>query len=997
MNLSNEQKRIVETNSKKVLVVAGPGAGKALENGSIVYTNQGPTIIEQLKINDKIFGEDGQLYKIIGIYPQGKKKKFIVKFTDGTSISCCDEHLWSFQTRNLRKRNSKTLLTKTLREIINDYPIFIKTEKSEKVNCERRRNIFIPMTEPVQFDKKDFQIPPYSLGSLLGDGSLGGVNRQTTFTNEDKDVVMKLQQELSQLGWTLKQNSEIEYSILQNSQKGQIGPLTFILNELKLSNTTSGTKFIPDCYKYSSIEDRLELLKGLIDTDGFCEGSSYDYVSKSKQLVLDVKEVCESLGLTAVYSEKKSVCYNSPIGIKDCGVVYRLRIKTSKTFPKLHYSLKREQQWKPSRVYAHRAIEEIIETDEFVEMTCIKIDNPTSLFLTNNFIVTHNTRTLIERINYLLKIGVPAREIVAITFTNFAAQEMLSRIQNKSNELFIGTIHSYANQILLKNGVDTHEMIEREDFDKLLDLATKAKKESPKYLLIDEFQDLCNNEYNFILSLHTENFMAIGDDDQCQPAGAKVLLKTGETKNIEDIKVGDFVAGSNISDNGRITSCGNRAIGYEVLKVSERDYCNDYLYTITTEKNNTSSYTSNHIHYIRMKDNIDEKYICYLMRNEKNYFRVGMTKIYSTHSHGMFGLRHRLRQENCSDGWILGVFDTAKEARVKEIQISTMYQIPQIIFDTDKTSFTEEDIDIIYSNINSSLSAENCLKDHKKNINYPLLSKYDNKHFARNATVEIYACNIDPLIMDVIEYDENDKNKKRISTILNIEYIYINEKIKVYSLEVDKVHNYIADGILTHNCIYDFKGANVNLFFNLLHDSETTKYYLEDNYRSGNSVIKFANNFLDDLEKRCDKGVNIINKKPGSVFFTSYKDAIDNIFSDYKDWFILTRTNAELSAVADYLKSLNIPYDTFKKGDYTYEEVNQMLDRDSVKLLTIHSAKGLEADNVIVVGGNEWNDSEKRICFVAATRAKNTLYWCDKIKKQKKKTFKNNTCDLIQF
>lgn len=134
------------------------------------------------------------------------------------------------------------------------------------------------------------------MGALLGDGSF----RNNIFTNEDKDVLQWVNEGLLSIGASLKHIGRYDYQILTNHKH----IFSDILKQYNLWQTNSETKFIPNEYKYNSINNRLLLLQGLIDTDGYCKGSSYDLVLKSKQLILDCKEVCESLGLTATLSEK---------------------------------------------------------------------------------------------------------------------------------------------------------------------------------------------------------------------------------------------------------------------------------------------------------------------------------------------------------------------------------------------------------------------------------------------------------------------------------------------------------------------------------------------------------------------------------------------------------------------------------------------------------------------------------------------------------------------
>jgi superfamily I DNA/RNA helicase len=113
---------------------------------------------------------------------------------------------------------------------------------------------------------------------------------------------------------------------------------------------------------------------------------------------------------------------------------------------------------------------------------------------------------------------------------------------------------------------------------------------------------------------------------------------------------------------------------------------------------------------------------------------------------------------------------------------------------------------------------------------------------------------------------------------------------------------------------------------------------------------------------------------------------------NWGSWFILTRTNEELGQIQDMLDKREIPNITFKKGDLDIEELANLLETNKVKVLTIHSAKGLENKNVIVVGARMYNYDERRIAYVAATRAENALYWCTFMRHKKKGTRKDSTC-----
>ena len=188
--------------------------------------------------------------------------------------------------------------------------------------------------------------------------------------------------------------------------------------------------------------------------------------------------------------------------------------------------------------------------------------------------------------------------------------------------------------------------------------------------------------------------------------------------------------------------------------------------------------------------------------------------------------------------------------------------------------------------------------------------------------------------------------------------------------------------------IYGFKGSNYKYFLRLVNDPLATVYELKSNYRCCREIIEYAEHFLSSIwdiyriNSKCTRG------DIGCVYeLTNTPDAIPSILSgaNLKDWFVLCRTNSEVNDTINLLNKNNIPNTTFKKADMTNEEINNVLNDNVVKVLTIHSAKGLESKNVIVVGAKNWNAEELRICYVAATRARDNLYWLKQPPKKKPK------------
>ena len=197
--------------------------------------------------------------------------------------------------------------------------------------------------------------------------------------------------------------------------------------------------------------------------------------------------------------------------------------------------------------------------------------------------------------------------------------------------------------------------------------------------------------------------------------------------------------------------------------------------------------------------------------------------------------------------------------------------------------------------------------------------------------------------------------------------------------------------------IYGFNDAHPETLIQLMNQSDTTVYSLNINYRSAENILSFAKGIISKL------GFNFYDEsiaanKGGQVFKMEFTpENVINIIkgdkeSDYKDWFILLRTNKELQNIYNKLKIANIPCDTFKKSELDNNSLEQKLKENTVKVLTIHSAKGLENKNVIVGSFPMKNAEEIRVGYVAATRAKEKLYWFQPKKKgtsSKKKNIVN--------
>lgn len=177
-------------------------------------------------------------------------------------------------------------------------------------------------------------------------------------------------------------------------------------------------------------------------------------------------------------------------------------------------------------------------------------------------------------------------------------------------------------------------------------------------------------------------------------------------------------------------------------------------------------------------------------------------------------------------------------------------------------------------------------------------------------------------------------------------------------------------------------GGNVSFFLNLIKSPNWKVYYLNNNYRCGEKIIDIANEVIRQADDIINTSVVCKSGKKGNVTIDSkyqlesYLSKIDN----YKDWFILVRSNKDLFKIEQKLKDLQIPYVTFKKGDLSLDEMRKNMASDAIKLLTIHASKGLESPNVLLWGNFPIyqptfmrNSDERKVLYVGCTRAIESL------------------------
>ena len=355
------------------------GAAQPLD--AKILTPHGFVKMEQINVGDLVIGVDGKPTEVTGVFPQGQKEVFRIKFSDGSSTECCDDHWWMTKTLSEKRHNKDFSLRKTS-EIRN----YIKTKANQK-------NHEIPVIQnPVEFEYQYVELDPYLLGLLLGDGCLHAIS-SVKFTTADDELVSAVATSLPH-GMSIKYASNYDYRLVWEEWSRKTNPLKNMLSEFELLGTQSHTKFVPNLYKFNSSEIRLAVLQGLMDSDGSVflhrSGKSrVQYYSTSKQLADDVVFLVQSLGGIA-YTRLKKV--NKDIKEFTKGRfahsnfdVWIVDIVMSVNPFRLS---RKANMFNPCRV---KRLIDSIEKIGFKECQCISVASDKHLYVTDDFIVTHNT------------------------------------------------------------------------------------------------------------------------------------------------------------------------------------------------------------------------------------------------------------------------------------------------------------------------------------------------------------------------------------------------------------------------------------------------------------------------------------------------------------------------------------------------------------------------------------------------------------------------------
>jgi hypothetical protein len=324
---------------REVLYGGAAGGGKAQPLYAKIATPYGWKRMGDICVGDVVCTPDGKTASVTQIHPQGKQDLYRVVFQDGAVTECTLDHLWFCKPLRDGKERWKVRPTSEL--------------------LESHRTFVVPLGY-VEREERKVLIHPYVMGCMLGDGCI--TTRSISFTTADQQLI----DELSNYVEITKRSGKYAYGVLK---------IADALREYNLLGTNSYTKFIPEDYLLGSIEQRKSLLQGLLDTDGYVSADGkVNFTSMSAGLRKGVVELVRSLGGTAKEFKGHTLYIRHP----DSASLFRLHRKKERCHPKT----------------INNKIVAIEKAGSF-EAQCITIDSEKQLYVTDDYVVTHNSYAML--------------------------------------------------------------------------------------------------------------------------------------------------------------------------------------------------------------------------------------------------------------------------------------------------------------------------------------------------------------------------------------------------------------------------------------------------------------------------------------------------------------------------------------------------------------------------------------------------------------------------
>lgn len=364
--------------SDLVILAARPSMGKAQPLDAKVLLRNGVWArMGDLRLGDELASVDGAPSRVAGIFPRGERQTYRVTFSDGRSAVVCGEHLWTIRCCKFPERE-RVVSTDSLREML----------KSERF----QRRMSVPLVSGHFGNDRGLMIEPWFLGALIGNGSM--TNGRLSISTADAATLYRVQRVVGHDCVIPTGDAGYDYRLND-------GALKAALRHYGLYGSGSPAKFIPPAYLSASREARMELLRGLLDTDGWVEEfGAVRYCTTSPRLADDVKTLVRSIGGVCTVSTKRPHFTHG--GERREGLTaYVLNISHPDRASLVSLKRKQRRCEKPMRFRAPTVVS--VEPESIEPVQCIRVTHPSQLYVTDDYVVTHNTSLAVNIAHHAAK------------------------------------------------------------------------------------------------------------------------------------------------------------------------------------------------------------------------------------------------------------------------------------------------------------------------------------------------------------------------------------------------------------------------------------------------------------------------------------------------------------------------------------------------------------------------------------------------------------------
>ncbi len=353
------------------------GLGKAQPLHANVLTTSGWKQMGGMQVGDAVINSQGLASRVTGVYPQGEKEVFRVTFTDGSTAECCADHLWAVQSA-VQKHRGHSYKVKALHELAGNLH-----------DKHGNTKWFIPMVKPVALAAQPVPVDPYFMGLLLGDGCFR--QHSIRLSTGDAEIVNYVAQGLPPSLAMRRQRATCDYTFVNSAAGRSTNALMQHIGALGLKGMGSKNKFIPEAYLFNDAATRLAMLQGLMDSDGYvsAQGDACQFTSVSTELIKGVTFLVQSLGGT-VKQSKKTPSYTHKGERRTGQLAYTLTLSLPPHIQPFRLTRKAVLYRPKTKYQPYRGIK-TIEPMGTMPAQCIAVDAPDHLYVTDNFILTHNT------------------------------------------------------------------------------------------------------------------------------------------------------------------------------------------------------------------------------------------------------------------------------------------------------------------------------------------------------------------------------------------------------------------------------------------------------------------------------------------------------------------------------------------------------------------------------------------------------------------------------